>query len=191
MKKVLTLTGADFDLACRRLADSVADSGFYPDVIIGIKTGGDVVGRKVARRFPQARYTAISASRGATASRNGGGRILAHLPYFVTDLLRIAESWVRAMTDTGAGERHIVMEFDPDCREVMNKNGCKVLIIDDAIDSGATIRQARGILLGEFPRCTCKSAVMTVTTSNPVELPEFRLFNNKLIRFPWSTDLRR
>lgn len=189
--KVLTLTGADFHRACGRLASAVALSGFYPDVVVGIKTGGDVIGRLIAERFSEAVYLPVSASRPGTSAKNGKRSILSRLPYFVTDTLRIMESKVLSWFASGNAERNVEFQIDAEFRDLMNKSGCKVLIIDDAIDSGATLRQVKGKLLELFPRCICKSAVITVTTSSPVESPDFRLFNNKLIRFPWSTDLKR
>ncbi len=189
--KVLTLTGKDFHRACGRLASAVALSGFYPDVIVGIKTGGDVIGRLVADRFPDAVYLPVSASRPGTSSKRSKKSVLSRLPYFVTDTLRIIESKALSWFATADAQRNVEFQINADCNDLMNKSGCKVLIIDDAIDSGATLRQVKGKLLELFPKCICKSAVITVTTSSPVETPDFRLFNNKLIRFPWSTDLKR
>lgn len=191
MRRVLTLVGVEFESACRELACMVASSGFSPDVIIGIKSGGDVIGKVIAGCFPEACYAAAGASRPGSEAKRRKGSLLSKLPYFVTDALRIVESYVLSLLEHGDSERDVTLCLDKKSQSLLNKNGCKVLIIDDAIDSGATLRQVKGKLLGMFPGCCCKSAVITVTTSSPVEKPDFRLFDNKLIRFPWSTDLRR
>ncbi len=189
--KVLTLIGEDFENACLRLASEVESSGFCPDVIVGIKTGGDMIGRYIARFFPAACYVTVEASRPGTSAKRGKSRILSRLPYCITDFLRIAESKILRLLESGYESRNVAIDVDVKCNELMNKNGCKVLIIDDAIDSGATLRQVKGKLRNDFPECNYRSAVITVTTSLPVEKPDFWLFDNMLIRFPWSTDLRK
>lgn len=65
----------------------------------------------------------------------------------------------------------------------------RILVVDDAVDSGAT---ARGILdaIHRLPgqRLTAL-AVITVTTPHPVVKVDFALYTNRtLIRFPWSKD---
>jgi len=191
MRRVLTLVGMEFDGACRKLARMVVSSGFSPNVIVGIKSGGDVVGRVIADYFPEACYASVTASRPGSEVKRRNESLLSKLPYFITDVLRIVESYAISMFEHEDSERDVTLCLDKRSQSLLNKNGCKVLIIDDAIDSGATLRQVKGKLLGMFPGCCCKSAVITVTTSSPVEKPDFRLFNNKLIRFPWSADLRR
>ena len=191
MRRVLTLVGDEFEKACGKLSQMVVSDGFTPDVIIGIKSGGDVIGKAIAAYFPGACYASVSASRPGSSAKRRNVSLLSKLPYFITNPMRIVESYLLSICEHGDSERDVVMELSEKCHNLLNKSGCKVLIIDDAIDSGATLRQVKGKLLGMFPECCCKSAVITVTTSSPVEIPEFRLFSNKLIRFPWSTDLRR
>lgn len=66
-----------------------------------------------------------------------------------------------------------------------------VLLIDDAIDTGATIHQARQQLLRQFPDITLRVAVITVTTRHPICDADFCLYHNRtLCRFPWSNDYR-
>jgi hypothetical protein len=66
-----------------------------------------------------------------------------------------------------------------------------VLLIDDAIDTGATIQQARLQLLEQFPGITLRVAVITVTTPHPICDADFCLYHNRtLCRFPWSNDYR-
>ncbi len=191
MKSVKTLIGVDFDNACHELARKVIMAGFEPDIIIGVKSGGDVLGRIMSSDFPNAYYTTVDASRPGSTTKKTNGSFLSKLPYFITNAMRIVESYVLSMFEHGDSERDVRINFDEKCKELLNKSGCKILIIDDAIDSGATLRQVKGKLLGMYPECCCISAVMTVTVPTPAEKPDFRLFSNKLIRFPWSTDLKR
>ncbi|MBC7799187.1 MAG: hypothetical protein H7Z10_01075, partial [Gemmatimonadaceae bacterium] len=64
-----------------------------------------------------------------------------------------------------------------------------VLIVDDAVDSGATL----AAVLAEVrrlapPGARIETAAITVTTAAPIATPDHALFNRQLCRFPWSMD---
>jgi len=72
-----------------------------------------------------------------------------------------------------------------------SSNPPSVLLVDDAIDTGATIHQARLQLLEQFPNIILRVAVITVTTPHPICDADFFLYHNRtLCRFPWSNDYR-
>ena len=68
----------------------------------------------------------------------------------------------------------------------------RVLVIDDAVDSGLTL----ATVLQTFrnvcpPEVEVRTAVITVTTEHPVVAPDYALYRGVLCRFPWSFDARR
>jgi hypoxanthine phosphoribosyltransferase len=66
-----------------------------------------------------------------------------------------------------------------------------LLIVDDAVDTGATLSQVIDAVRRHAPSGSrVRSAVITVTTDWPLIRPDFTLFNRQLCRFPWSMDAR-
>ena len=69
------------------------------------------------------------------------------------------------------------------------ENFSNILIIDDAIDTGATLNALINELRHRNKSVEIKTAVFTVTLDKPCFRPDFYLFdNNTLLRFPWSKD---
>ena len=79
-----------------------------------------------------------------------------------------------------------------DIISILSERKRKVLLVDDAIDSGATLLLIKQYLLNEFPDIDVKIAVITVTTRHPLVMADYYRYNNRtLIRFPWSNDIKR
>lgn len=67
----------------------------------------------------------------------------------------------------------------------------KVLLVDDAIDTGATLSLIKEYLEDNYPGIVVKTAVITITMKNVMINADYYLFNNRtLIRFPWSNDIK-
>jgi hypoxanthine phosphoribosyltransferase len=65
----------------------------------------------------------------------------------------------------------------------------RVLVTDDAVDSGATLATVlRHIHAVCPPGVEVRSAVITQTLEQPMIKPNYALFHNVLCRFPWSFD---
>jgi len=65
----------------------------------------------------------------------------------------------------------------------------RVLVVDDAVDSGVTLATVLRLLRESSPPDTqFRSAVVTVTLAQPLAEPDFVLYRGVLCRFPWSFD---
>ncbi len=170
---------------------------FLPEIIIGIRTGGFIVAELMAKSAPhKPLLLAISRQRASTQAKNkvkGLKGILRFLPYFITDLLRIAEH--KRLNSKPADENQ---PFSPDIDELATLRGvlrtrenCKILIVDDAIDSGATMKAVYDVVRAEAnSACNIKTAAITVTTDFPLIQPNYTLYSHVLCRFPWSFDFK-
>ena len=69
-----------------------------------------------------------------------------------------------------------------------NFSHSKILIVDDAIDSGMTMSVVQQAILLFDSSATVKTAVIVKTLKYQFFKPDFFLFNEVLIRFPWSKD---
>lgn len=193
--KVKTLYTEEFNKECTALGHEIF-AQFHPDVIIGVLTGGGFVGRQVAKVSPtKPIYTEIKIQRGGTSKKEKGllHKILQCLPYSVLNVLRMLESvLLEYKSKKNNPKREGTICLPKDIISILSERKRKVLLVDDAIDSGATLLLIKQYLLNEFPNIDVKIAVITVTTRHPLVMADYYRYNNRtLIRFPWSNDIKR
>ncbi len=181
--------------ACHQLSCRVKAGGFTPSLLIGIQHGGAEVARRMRNDFPEAAYCEVRLSRPGTEQKSNGltHRLLQHLPLWMCNTLRIVESRVNEWRSKGKDPVRIgTIRLPQDITSTLsNPSYPSILLIDDAIDTGATIQQARLQLLKQFPDITIRVAVITVTIPHPICDADFCLYHNRtLCRFPWSNDYR-
>lgn len=181
--------------ACHQLSCRVKAGGFTPSLLIGIQHGGAEVARRMRNDFPEAAYCEVRLSRPDTRQKSQGlaHRLLQHLPLWMCNTLRIVESRVNEWRSKGKDPVRIgTIRLPQDITSTLsNPSNPSILLIDDAIDTGATIQQARLQLLKQFPDITIRVAVITVTIPHPICDADFCLYHNRtLCRFPWSNDYR-
>lgn len=184
------LTSASADLA--RIA-----SAFGPDLLIGIRSGGYVVAQSMAPHFPLTTLLPITCRRTSTQKKQGSSalkNILRKLPDSVTGRLRIIEHIL--LTQLRPPKQSV---FTPDAKELaaienrLRELGGtpKILIVDDAVDSGATLAAVTDTLKKIAPSgAIIRTAVITVTTASPFVEPNYLLYRYVLCRFPWSLDFK-
>lgn len=184
--KVLTLEPKQFSAACRELAGQVGAASFVPGMVVGIQSGGEYVAREVIAAFPGAMLSLVGLQRPSTSRKSLLQPLFRHLPLRMLDLLRMAESRILALRP----RRHIPrIEIDPSLRAMLPS---RVLVVDDAVDSGATMAAVVDALRRACPDIEVRTAVITVTTRRPAVMPDFALYkDNTLIRFPWSMDMKK
>ncbi|MDE6498357.1 MAG: phosphoribosyltransferase domain-containing protein [Muribaculaceae bacterium] len=181
MKKVITLDSKALRDTCLRL-EAECIRPFEPDVVLGIESGG----RNVADMlFPSLPHCYVALRRPST---RGKGRVvkclLRHLPRVVADWLRVAESSYL--------ERHapatapFTGELPPELAGAK-----RILVADDAVDSGNTMLAVVNAVKNKYPDARVAAAAVVVTTEAPVIRPDFYMFDNLLIRFPWSADVKK
>jgi hypoxanthine phosphoribosyltransferase len=197
-RAVLNLDAAAFDQACSELLD-LASRDQRPDALIAIPTGGLVVGRSMAKvaggHLP---ILSLTCRRPSSKLKPGGSvvrRMVSGLPRPVVDRLRLAEHAIltrRAAPSPAAPYRFVDDEVDVLVRWMAAApRPPRLLIVDDAVDSGATLSQVMDAVQRHAPSgARIQSAAITVTTDRPLIRPDFTLFNRQLCRFPWSLDAR-
>lgn len=185
--RVITLDNAQLSAACRRLEATVAAGGCRPDLVAGIVTGGERVAREM---FANVQHTAVTCRRPSTAGKERMAWAMAlvrRLPLRVRDALRMAEA--RRLASKGHSQTREVT-VDDDARRMIAAAKA-ILVVDDAVDSGATLRTVTEAVRAINPSARVTTACLTVTTDRPVVNPDYTLYNNgTLIRFPWSMDMK-
>ncbi len=185
--RIVTLTEAEFSAACEALARKVHDSGFDYTLIAGIATGGWLV----AQRMPSPRRVAVTKRRGAhMARRKLLPALVARLPRRVNDMLRIAESRLYALKTRVFPPVPSHVEISPElAAELSREPNGRILIVDDAVDSGATLLSVVEAVRKIVPEAEIRTAVITVTRPDAVITPDWSLYREgTIVRFPWAPD---
>ncbi len=196
--RVKTLLGDDFIESCHCLGLSVSKS-FQPDIVIGVLTGGGYVGREVSKYLNRSKehiYAEVHVQRKDTKKKGKGlvHKILQTLPYFLLNWLRMAEMHYEVIkAKKGNPKREGVISFSDEVVECLNSNAySKVLIVDDAIDTGATLKLVKDKIIETYPEAIVRIAVITVTSNYPLIDADYCIFHDRtLVRFPWSNDVKR
>lgn len=183
-----------FQAACLRLWE-VAASQTEWDAVVGIATGGKVVASAMLERHcvPSA---IVKCQRGSTGLKNRIKFIIARLPRGLSRWLRTIEAlafaWMRRLRrkrrDKPGAPGRAVIWVEGDAARV--QSWASVLVVDDAVDSGETMAAVIDFLKRAKPGLCIHTAVITTTMRDPLVLPDFTLYHETLVRFPWSMDVR-
>lgn len=184
--KVTTLDNPAFAVACSQLEEM--SRGFAPDLIVGIASGGEYMARIM---FSDIDHIAIESRRPSTAGKEGHDfiwMIIRNSPLWIRDNMRRIESlFLASRQPKAATSLALSSEQIKAAAEAR-----RILVIDDSIDSGATMKRVIDALRIASPDAIIATAVITVTTRNPVVNPDFCLYSDRrLVRFPWSKDFRQ
>ena len=183
--KVIDLTEMDIDKACDELI-SQFDCSF--DLAVGIADGGKIVAEKIALKT-HLPLLIVKRQRSLTNKKNRIKAVFKYIPKRVLNFFRVLESSFyqlslkRKKRKDKSGEIQMCCE---DCSFLETKSIKNVLLIDDALDSGATILDVEKFF--EPKHWNFKVAVITQTFNQPLINADYKIYNKTLIRFPWSSD---
>lgn len=194
--EVIYLLDKEFDLACKELAVKV-QTEFKPDLVIGILTGGGIVGKSFVNHWVSTKpnYCEVKIKRSLTKKKEKFkvSSVLTKLPRFLTELLIIAE--VKYLERKSSSKKSTARIIPEKYKQVLaqyldNEQVKNVLIIDDCIDTGNTIKVLRDYISDIREDMHFKVATITITHKHPVVDADFMLYNRTICRFPWSMEIK-
>jgi uncharacterized protein len=190
-----TLRPPEFNAACAELMRMV-EADYAPTLAVGIRTGGLAVAESMVRAasapLPVLPVTCRRAATGGKARVPLLRTALSALPRPALDLLRRVEHRLYIAPRTrqlrpqqvGHAELDMIAAWIAD-----QPSQSRILVTDDAIDSGATLATVLRLVRAVCPSGTeIRTAVITQTMEQPITTPDYVLFHNTLCRFPWSFD---
>lgn len=162
----------------RTLSERVRAEGFAPDLVVYVETGARLFAHELAGAL-QRPLAPIWVRRGGHGTKRILAPVLARLPVGVRDWLRRVEERTGVHRHTA---RKILWPGDVDL------GGKRVLVLDDAADTGRTIRLAQEnvVAQGAAPEHV-RTAVLAATTPAAQAVVDFYLFACNC-RMPWSAD---
>ena len=196
IKPIITYDDATLETAMLDLWGRVHQRGLAPDGIIGIASGGLRCAEKL-RRSTEVPILSCAMRRPGTRTKARGviPRMLAALPYGASNWARRIEDGILARRADHAPSSLATEQLRDDVsditREVTAGRLRHLVVIDDAVDSGATLSCVMQTLRAALPFGTLlTTAVITKTRSQAAHEPDVILHRNTLCRFPWSFDFR-
>lgn len=202
MLRVETLSHNDFAGCCNQLRDRILSRHGQWDLLVGIATGGDYV----ADYFEKSGIPRISIRKRRTysASKEKGhiDRWLRRLPLAVCDVLRRCESVASGVKSKVGKTFHIypketAVKLSAPAEERLARlsetlGRCPfVLIVDDAADSGHTLKAVREAVERALPGAKTVTAVLVTTRPEArCQVTESLYDDGRLLRFPWAADFR-
>jgi hypoxanthine phosphoribosyltransferase len=197
-RSVRTLHQPDFEAACASLMQLVASS-YSPTILVGIRTGGLVAAEAMARAATEPLpVLPLTCQRAGTATKSRLPylqELLGVLPRGAVDALRLLEHRLLSPRRKRLAKPPNIDHAEAaaiGARLSGTTDEHRLLVVDDAVDSGVTLETVVGLL-----RSTCsaqteiRSAVITVTLDAPRAEPDYALYRGVICRFPWSFDAAR
>ena len=174
----------------------LVEADYAPTLIVGIRTGGLTVAHAMARGarspVPVLPLTCRRPTTGAKSRLPLLRTVLGNLPRAVADAMRRIE---HRLVSAGGLQRGRPQEVDEAEVKTIGDHlaACvmppRILVADDAVDSGTTLATVLRILAVIRPaESEIRSAVITQTLDNPAARPDYVLYRGTLCRFPWSFD---
>lgn len=162
------------------LAVRIRESSFYPEEIAHVETGARILAHLLAERLGL-RTTPLWVQRGGNGLKRRLAPLVPRLPVGLRDGLRRVEEWTGVHRFT---TRRIRLGEEAAAR----LRGRRVLLVDDASDTGRTLATARALLESKGVRASdLRTAVIGATTPRGRLGVDFFL-TEKNSRLPWSAD---
>lgn len=181
--RVITLDRRELDATIHKL-EEVCGADCTPGLVVGIATGGAIVAEGM---FVGVRHVSVQCCRPGTARKKRAGlvmRAIRRLPRCMRDAMRIAEAKMLRLHRSPGRDVRI-----GDTERQLIAGATDILVIDDAVDSGATLDAVIKAIREINTTCGLHSASITVTEKNPLRHPDYSIYGNgTLVRFPWSMD---
>lgn len=191
---VVTLSAPSLDWQTKELAEKIEKDHPQPfDIVIAIKRGGSYVARSFLKSFPEDKvlfFTEAQVQRPTTKRKKEWvTKGLRRLPLWYLDFLRCIEASLLSIKHSMSKSAIPAISLGDDLASKVRSGKPEVLVIDDAVDSGVTVKAVIDSIKRLNPEARMTTAVITQTTSNPLVKADYFIYNNRtLVRFPWSAD---
>jgi hypoxanthine phosphoribosyltransferase len=188
--KVIDLTNTDIERACELL---ISQFEHQFDLVVGIAEGGRFIAETIAEKL-NLPFLLVGRQRELTQYKSKAKNIFKHIPKKILNFVRMAENSCYEMLgkmrkyDEKLDKINILSN---DLSFFKNPQMKNILLVDDAVDSGVTIRDTEKFLKMKNNNWDIKTAVITQTFHRPVKKADYKVYSKTLVRFPWSNDFKQ
>lgn len=170
---------------CRDFAEEIQNS-FSPDLVIYVAKGGYLIGKYMNSVF-KVDMLGIVATRKGNDLKSFVAPVLALLPRCLCNFLRKVE--LKSNIHKKSNQKAI--DFKIDTTKLNMESIKNILILDDSIDTGNSMKSVLGAVKQNFPDAVTKIAVINVMTpSENVIKADYWCYKDAMLRTPMSKDSR-
>lgn len=186
--RVLTLTK---DVFQQKLYELSCKINFSPDMVVQVLNSGVYLGDELKKiqKFKDVCYVKVKPKRDRGFIKQSFlfDLIVKILPYKFLDKLRVYES-DQVKNSIDKIDLNELSKITIDLNHLAKQKKQNILIIDDAVDSGRTVFLIQNNLKKQYPNAVIKTAVLSWTLGNSIIKPDYYIYKDILVRFPWSKD---
>ena len=193
MLKVVDYSETDVEAAMLSLAEDASELQLSPACIVGVLNGGKMPAQHFAAQFPTAQTLFFKLQRKSTGPLKT--TLLATVKKLPRPIANILRSFEMSLTNRIRKKRSVSSEdkaisfFNEHIQLGKITERSPIFLVDDAIDSGATLATlVESLKVAGVQRECIKVAVIVQTLSRPLITADFVKEHGVLIRFPWSGD---
>lgn len=159
---------------------------FKPDVIIYVARGAFLIGKSMSEAL-DVPLIAVGTERKGNQIKEKVAPILGMLPRIVCNFLRSLE----VKTNVHGKVKKREVHFLDDITYLKNAGVKNLLIIDDSVDTGNSIKAVKELVTSKFPESTTKLAALNVMSqSKSIITVDFSVYKDAMLRTPMSKDSR-
>ena len=183
--ELLEFSLASFRDESLRLAKMVEETGYEPDCVAYLAKGAWQIGEACADYF-EVPIIELTAHRSGESVKSGTRSILQALPRGLRRMLREAELRKRLEGADGAAQKKTMRLTE---RFALPEGAKRVLLVDDAADTGSSLIAAKELLASLLPGCEVRTAVIaSFGPARDAEAVDVSLHENVLLCSPMSKD---
>lgn len=173
----------NFEEECRNWAEELKKK-YQPEMVIYIAKAGYLIGKTMSEVF-EVPLIGISAVRKGNKLKAILGPVFSLVPNVFRN--KLIEMELKSNVHKADTERHV--EFISDLSHYPVGEIKKVMVVDDSIDTGYSLKAVRDAVQERFPRAVIRTAGFNVwDKSKEVIVTDFALFRNTIIKAPMSKD---
>lgn len=180
---MLKIKISEIDDLAKILSDKVKIDNYHPDNLIYVEKAGLLLGMAISKFMPFIKIIPCEAHRQLSKTKKNNSTLLSKMPDWFIILLRKFE--VNFKLYKNKKKRYL------EIKGIINPAE-NYLIVDDSLDTGYTINELVDKLLQlGVERKNIKIAVINVLSMpklRPVILPDYYIYKNIHIQYPWSAD---
>lgn len=192
MFKVVEYSETDVEAAMLSLAECASEQQLTPACIVGVLNGGKLPAQHFAAQFPTAQILFFKLQRQTSGSLKSS--ILSKVKKLPRPIVNILRSLEMSLSIYIRRKSVLVDEdatsyFKEHLRLEKITEQSPIFLVDDAIDSGATLATlVESLKAAGVKRERIKVVAIVHTLSQPLITADFVKERGVLIRFPWSGD---
>jgi len=186
--KIIDITYPDLDHFYNSLLEKLSmDISKQSTIsVVGIANSGLALSKPIHEKLVQSGYQAthfsVTCRRPHSGTRDFASGILKYIPSILSKLLRTIEHHL--LQNFRNKQRNI--DFHGNDISIANCNF--ILIVDDAVDSGYSLKAVQQNIQIMAPNAKIKTAAYVITQKNPVIVPDIFQHRDVIVRFPWVMD---